>query len=338
MENDDNRKEKKRVIPFLWWFGGALLTGGLVTMAILYSNRNNDLKDLEQRYYETESTLTGEKEVLSNELTSARNSYDTLVRSYEVLNTQLSDARARNGRLAAQNAANTEYITKYKTENAQLQESLNSSMAENESSNKMILTLNDQLNDLQSKLSESQSAGNQQAETIRERDEKIAADSAAMAEAAAQQAYEDVSGYINITDLNGAYGLDMRDIPNSKYFYGISMLNGYVINRRFITGVGIAVNVYDEDVLMPLYLNFRYNFTETGFIPYFSADGGLLLNFNELKEPGLFISPGLGLYKSISDRLAVNFGTSLFMHRTPVKSSFINFKIGLAFKPKKMLK
>jgi hypothetical protein len=336
--NENNQKEKKRVIPFFWWFGGALLTGGLVTMAILYGNRNKEVKGLEQKLQETETTLTGENEKLTGELTSAKNEYDTLFGSYQALNNDLAAARSANGRLAAQNKANMEYVTKYKEENSRLQESLNNSIAENDRNNKMILTLNDQISDLQSDLTESQAAGNEQGTVIMDQKARMAADSAALAQAAAQQAYEDVKGYINITQLNGAYGLYQRDIPNSHYFYGISMMNGYVINRRWITGVGVAVSKFNTDLLVPVYLGFRYNFQETGLIPYFSFNGGLEFNFDDIAQPFLFVSPGLGLYKSISDKFAVDFGTDLYIHRDVEKSSFINFRIGLAYKPKKMLR
>jgi hypothetical protein len=97
--------------------------------------------------------------------------------------------------------------------------------------------------------------------------------------------------------------------------------------------VGVGVLAYNGGVTIPLYLDFRYHFNKRKFTPYLYADGGLLLKLDYLKEPVLFINPGIGLYKSISDKFALNFGAGVFIQRDEVaKSSFVNFKLGLIYR------
>ena len=101
-----------------------------------------------------------------------------------------------------------------------------------------------------------------------------------------------------------------------------------MINKRFLTGVGLGINSYNGGWMTPLYLDFRYKFRETGYTPYLFADGGFLIIFDDITEPGFFLNPGLGIQKKIHNRFTLNLGTGLFIQRTPVKASFINFKLG----------
>jgi hypothetical protein len=337
METDNNKKnseEKKRVTPFIWWGGGAALVGGMVVLATLLVNKNGQVTNLEKEITEKETIFHSEKDSLLNELWLARKNQDTLRVWYDDLNAELAETRESNNRLAAANTLKTRYITKYKRENAVLQESVDNYQEENEQLNTRIGSLNDQVENLQARSpgkEETMSKEEEVKEVINEQEEKSISESAFIAEDNGMNGDEDVSGYVNITDLGGAFGLNIISEPYSKYFYGISTINGYVINKRFLTGIGVGLNAYNGGIIAPLYLDFRYNFRESGYIPYISADGGFLFVFDNFETPGLFINPGVGVYKNISKKFAVNLGTGLYIQRTPVKASFINFRLGLIF-------
>jgi hypothetical protein len=144
--------------------------------------------------------------------------------------------------------------------------------------------------------------------------------------------YEDVSGYVNITEASGGIGTGITTTDYSQYLLGISTINGYVINSHFITGIGVGLNAYNGGMMAPVYLDIRYNFNERKFTPYVFGDGGVLLNFDDIAAPGLFINPGLGIITKITDKLAINLGTGLFVQRVPTLASFINFKLGIIFR------
>lgn len=144
--------------------------------------------------------------------------------------------------------------------------------------------------------------------------------------------YEDVSGYVNITEAVGGFGTGTTTTDYSQYLLGISSINGYVINSHFLTGIGAGLNAYNGGMAAPVYIDIRYTFNERKFTPYVFGDGGILLYFEEMDAPGLFINPGLGLITKISDKLAVNLGAGLFVQRMPRLASFINFKLGFVFR------
>ncbi|MBN2480987.1 MAG: hypothetical protein JXB19_04550 [Bacteroidales bacterium] len=331
VNNQDKQKEKRRAIPFFWWFGGAVAGGGLIALAILLAGKNNQVNDLELKLSETETAYKRERDSLSNEIRTFQFNNDTLMLRNEILGTDLQSALERNARLSALNASNNQQIMKFKSENAELQTIIDKYLSENETLSTRVDTLNSQIEDLQVRLQEINTTNTMLAEKIGDQNERIVADSAAMAEAERLRKEEDVSGYFNNTDIGAAPGLKIISVPYTHHFYSINMINGYVINRRFATGIGVGLNAYNGGMAAPVYLDFRYNLKETGFIPYFFADGGLLFVFENLKEPGLFINPGAGIYRNVSDRLAVNLGAGLFVQRTPIQASFVNFKLGLIF-------
>jgi len=141
--------------------------------------------------------------------------------------------------------------------------------------------------------------------------------------------YEDVSGYINITEIGGGFGLGEVAADYTAHFAGISTINGYVINRHFVTGLGLGINAYNGGLMAPVYLDLRYNFNERRFTPFIFGDGGILVNFED--GPGLFLNPGIGIYGKIKDKLGISLSSGLFVQRTPNLASFINVKLGVFF-------
>ncbi len=331
----NNNKEKKRAIPLFWWFGGALLGSGLIVLAVLLANKSSQVNNLKDKLNEKETVFLKEKDSLSNELWLVKNNYDTLKTDYNNMNADLARSHKSNNLLASANLSNTQNINKFKNENALLQDSLDKYSGEKEQLHVIIGSLNKQIEGMRTQMQESEETKTMQAEIINDRNEKIKSDSVSMAEDSLLRKADDVSGYVNITDFGGAFGLNVVSVPYSKYFYSLSTINGYVINKRFLTGIGLGLNAYNGGVTAPVYLDFRYNLKTSGYIPYVSADGGFLIIFDDLKEPGLFINPGIGIYRIFSNSFAINLGSGLFIQRSPVKASFINFKIGIIFFGKK---
>ncbi|MBN2480959.1 MAG: hypothetical protein JXB19_04405 [Bacteroidales bacterium] len=158
-------------------------------------------------------------------------------------------------------------------------------------------------------------------------------------------AFNPNSGYINITEFIPAIGLAATQAAYSKYFFGITNINGYQIsfkdnmtNKKLQTGLGAGVFFYNEGTLFPLFLDFRFIWEINNIAPYVFADGGGLLSFKDFNQYSrLFADPGLGVRYTVAESLAVNLGIGLHVqsrNETHAHDSFINLKLGLVFKPK----
>lgn len=152
------------------------------------------------------------------------------------------------------------------------------------------------------------------------------------------------SGYTNVNEFSGGYGLGGTTLPYSKYFYGITTMHGYQlniyglgINRSLIGGIGTGMLLYDGGTLFPLYLDLRFVWNSEKFSPFIFGNSGFLLNFKDLNgETKIFIDGGGGVRLKIDDSLSASFGTGLFvqMGNSTSRDAFVNLKIGLIYKPR----
>lgn len=143
--------------------------------------------------------------------------------------------------------------------------------------------------------------------------------------------YEDVSGYINITEIGGGLGIRNPINDFTRYFAGITTMNGYVINHHFLTGIGTGIYGYDAGMVVPVYLDIRYTFNNSRFTPFIFGDGGLLVELNNPEDFGLFLNPGLGVIRKISKSLKLSLGAGLYIQEMGERASFLNVKVGLYF-------
>jgi hypothetical protein len=138
-------------------------------------------------------------------------------------------------------------------------------------------------------------------------------------------------GYITINEFTAGFGLGDTRAPYSKSFFGINTIHGYQINRNFIVAAGTGISFYNGGTLIPVFLDLRFNFSIKTISPYFAGEGGLFLNPSGTAK--LFISPGAGIRYSISKKMCLNFGAGYLVQVAESQDSFVNFKIGIAFKP-----
>jgi hypothetical protein len=156
-------------------------------------------------------------------------------------------------------------------------------------------------------------------------------------------------GFINITEINGAKGLGSTDVINSKYYFGVTSIFGYQINRNFMGGIGVGYYIYDSEQLMPIFLEFRYSRYLKNLTPFVFADGGSLLDLEKIIDgTKIFINPGIGISRYLSSKLEGTFavGLTVQMGDNLPRTSFLNFRLGIIyrknsyrlFKPRKEMK
>ena len=138
-------------------------------------------------------------------------------------------------------------------------------------------------------------------------------------------------GYITINEFTTGFGF--RDIspPYAKSFVGITTIHGYQVNKNFVLGGGTGALFYNSGTLIPLFLDFRFSFHTGTFTPYLFGDGGMLFNTNSILK--LLINPGAGIRYAISRNVALNLGAGVWVQTDETRDSFVNFKLGVVYKP-----
>ncbi len=328
-EEDD--RDRRGVVPIVWWLGGLALAASAITFALLYFNKKGDLGDLQLLFNETTNTLTQERDSLNGQLQRANSNYQVLLADREKIAQDLATQQARNSRLASAN--NT--LTK---QQQLTRDSLLAALADaqqlrsqNDGLQRDLVTVRGEVAGLKSELAAKDGALADKQAVIDTKNSRIAADSAASAALKDSVRSEQVQGFVNITELNGAYGIATISVPYSRYFYGLSTVNGYVISKHWLTGVGLGLYNFNGGLVLPLYLDFRYSFRERKITPYIFADGGYMLKLEDMVNSSTFVNPGFGIYAKLGRKTALNLGAGIFTHDLERRSSFVNVKLGLHF-------
>ena len=157
--------------------------------------------------------------------------------------------------------------------------------------------------------------------------------------------YSAAPGFVNITEINGAIGLVDHEGPgesaedpeslNSKYYYGITNILGYQIDRNFFGGIGLGYLHYEGGNFFPVYLEYKFSMYLKQLSPYFYADGGTLINPDDFYDDSkIFINPGIGFSRTISPKIEINFSAGYMVQaRTTIsRVTFINFRLGVALR------
>ena len=157
--------------------------------------------------------------------------------------------------------------------------------------------------------------------------------------------YAATPGFVNITELNGAIGIvdhegpdDSAEDPeslNSKYYYGVTNITGYQIDRNFFGGIGVGYLHYEGGDLFPVFLEYKYNIYLKRFSPYFYADGGGMVHLTEFyDESKIFVNPGVGISRTLSSDFDINLsaGYMIQARTTLTRVTFLNFKVGISWR------
>jgi hypothetical protein len=139
-------------------------------------------------------------------------------------------------------------------------------------------------------------------------------------------------GYIMINEFTTGVGLGDVSTPYSKYFFGLSSMHGYQFSKEFIAGGGTGINFYNGGALIPLFLDFRYRIYVSRVTPYLVANGGVLFDFSSKKDTRVFINPSAGVSYTLKPKLALCFGTGIFVQWGNLRDSYINLRTGVIYK------
>ncbi len=322
--------------PGVIWLGTAVLAGSLLTGGLLFSDKKKELKLLEQQMADREILYLHTTDSLSDALVQSTTSYNVLMADKNLLSDNLAKEKVKSTRLTNENVAFASREHSYRTEYNKVKAALDKSTTENETLKSDANSLKSQIAYMQSMLEQCNRDKTQQGDVIDQQQIKLE-EAVSEREALLDSLWaEDVSGYFNNAELTAGYGLSEINVPFSTYFGGITDINGYVINKHFRTGLGVGLHYYDGGFTSPLFLDLRYMFNKRLYTPYIFADGGFMIEYSPFRVPNsVFMNPGIGLHREVSDRFSLNLGAGLFVQSFNIRSSFINVKVGVTFKKPK---
>ena len=172
------------------------------------------------------------------------------------------------------------------------------------------------------------------------------------------------SGYVGIVELGYQIGgiLDF-DQNRSTDRLALNIINGYKINRYFSLGLGTGFRYYfngvstldvgsglsqqskEEAVFIPIFADFRLNFTNKNVSPYLSLGIGYSYDStNNFDRVGHLLNPTAGINFKVSENSVMNFGVGCEIQRmrfpylvledlyyTSRNSVGININVGMSF-------
>ena len=149
------------------------------------------------------------------------------------------------------------------------------------------------------------------------------------------------SAYKGIVELGYQFGLGDYGTDRIK----LDMINGYQIKPYLSLGVGTGLRYYffDEALLIPLFADFRVNFTDNHISPYLSLGVGYSFDAtNSFEGAGFLLNPTVGACLKISNKSVINVGLGYemqrmqfyryFLHRVHTENSgALSLVVGISF-------
>jgi len=142
-------------------------------------------------------------------------------------------------------------------------------------------------------------------------------------------------GYLTVNEFTMGFGLAETDAPYAKIYYGFTSIHGYQIDQTFVMGGGTGLLIHPDGPLIPLFIDLRARYWVSNITLYAFGDGGFLIDPKDIRSSKMFINAGPGVRFAASPILALNFSPGLLIQMGPsIRSSFINFKLGVTYKPR----
>ncbi len=142
-------------------------------------------------------------------------------------------------------------------------------------------------------------------------------------------------GFVNVSELNAAIGTEDSITGNAKYYFGLTNVFGYQINRNFFGGAGIGCFIYENSLLVPVFLEYKYIMYLRGITPFLYTDGGALIDPTDFyDESKIFINPGAGISRTVTPKLEINLSAGFMIQSRSsfTRVTYINFKLGISYR------
>jgi hypothetical protein len=133
-------------------------------------------------------------------------------------------------------------------------------------------------------------------------------------------------GYIGMVDIGYDFGVGYFGVGRVQ----LDIINGYQFNPYFSIGIGTGLRIYPEieEVLIPLYADFRVNFLDRKISPYFSTGLGYAFSVtNGYGSGGFLFNPALGARFKVSEKssMFVALGYELQVMNINYYDTYLNY-------------
>lgn len=307
----------------------------LVFLFYLPSCTQADVQDQLALFTMKEASFNTQVDSLMKKYNIKSDQYDTIYSKFTTLSTDFEALSAKNKSLQSGSNKKGADLKKAAEENAALSKMLQAKSLENDSLQNVIIMMQQKMADTDNKKAEAEKNNAVLARSLKEQKEKIVADSIAIAN---KPLPPKESGFVSITEVGGAFGLDDVSVDYSRRLLSFTTVAAYRINQHFLTGIGTGIHFYNGGILVPAYIDLRWSLNEGEghMTPFVSADAGFMFSVKKFWSSGLFINPAIGMSKKLSNNASMNVSTGLLIQTSPVglRYSFINIKGGVMFRGK----
>jgi hypothetical protein len=313
-------------------FKEILITG--VTLLSVSGCKTGGLKDEVAMLNEKQAFITAQRDSIQRLLNLKSIQYDTVYANYNKAMTEIKTMMITNQSLQVARNKKGDQIKTLNSENEVLTTTISKSNIENDSLKTEIALLQQKVTTVETQKAEAEKSNNDLAGTLKANQDKLVADSVALAN---KPSPRKVSGFISITEIGGGLGLGDVSVDYSRRLVTLNTIVGYRINDHWISGLGAGVNIYNGGTMIPLYVDLRYIFDNGGKVnPFFVADGGAVVDVKSFNSSGLFINPCFGIQKKLTSRASFHISTGLWIQQAPsgMRNSFYTFKGGVSFRAK----
>lgn len=99
-------------------------------------------------------------------------------------------------------------------------------------------------------------------------------------------------------------------VRNSEITFGVSTINGIQIQNHQV-GIGVGFDKWEEAFLVPVFLNYTFNFTKKSISPYGLFNIGYSFGqknetqYDDVEQGSFFLKCGFGVQIKITERLSL---------------------------------
>jgi hypothetical protein len=147
--------------------------------------------------------------------------------------------------------------------------------------------------------------------------------------------YDWKPGIVNILD----FGYSLWPGGTSSDFrqsYGITNITGYQFDSNHIkAGIGYGLWKSGDNLLVPLFVNSRFNITSDFQLPFISASGGVAFSPDDILDRSkIFFNPEIGVRILVRSKMSFNLSSGVLVQSggSEGRETFISFKMGFEFK------
>ncbi|MEQ8241694.1 MAG: hypothetical protein RIA69_20945 [Cyclobacteriaceae bacterium] len=149
----------------------------------------------------------------------------------------------------------------------------------------------------------------------------------------AQTDYEQPIGYKRLFELGYGFGVGDNVVSRIK----LNIINGFQINPFFSVGFGTGLRYWNtrKTLLIPLFLDLRYNLLDKNVSPYVALGTGYSMNITDRTggiSGSFMLNPTVGatVRRSSKSSMNIGLGYDLLSLRDPIYHA-ISFNLGLSF-------